>query len=190
MAIVIAVAVFIVLLGLVLYAVGVYNQLVQINVNVARAWSNIEVLEKQRYDEIPNLVRVCEGYIEHERTTLENVTAARTSFMQAKTPGQVAEADSRLAGALKTLFAVSENYPSLKADSHFLQLQKRVSDLENQIADRREFYNDSVAIFNTRIRQIPYVFFTGLLGFTAEKEMYKVAEAEKAVPQIRFNGTL
>jgi LemA protein len=124
--------------------------------------------------------------MQYERATLEKITAARTSFMAAKTPGQMAAADSSMSGALKSLFAVSENYPDLKANANFKQLQERVSYLENQIADRREFYNDSVAIFNTRIKQIPDMFVANLLAYQAQ-EMYKVAEAEKASPEIKFN---
>jgi len=125
------------LVGLVLYFVGIYNQLIQIRVNINKAWANIEVLEKQRYDEIPKLVKICEGYMQYERDTLQKVTEARTRFMEAKGPADMAQADGMLAGALKSLFAVAENYPQLKADQNFVHLQSRVSGLENQIADRR-----------------------------------------------------
>ena len=172
--------------GILFYAVGIYNQLVQVKINVDKSWANIDVLLKQRYDEIPKLVKVCEGYMKYERETLEKITLARTQFMSAKTPGDVSKADSTLAGALKTLFAVSENYPDLKANANFKQLQERVSYLENQIADRREFFNDSTAIFNTRIRQLPDIFLANVLGYT-QQEMYKVAEAEKNSPEIKFD---
>jgi LemA protein len=168
------------------YSVGIYNQLVELSVNVDKSWANIDVLLKQRYDEIPKLIKVCEGYMQYERETLEKITAARTRFMEARTPGQLAQADAQMAGALKTLFAVSENYPDLKANENFRQLQQRVSYLESQIADRREFYNDSVAIFNARIRQIPYVFFAGPLQYTT-KEMFKATAEEKQSPDIKFN---
>jgi LemA protein len=167
------------------YLVGIYNQLVQIKVNVDKSWSNIEVLEKQRYDEIPKLVKVCEGYMQYERSTLEKVIEARTRFLQAKGPSDMAQASADMGGALKSLFALAEAYPDLKANQNFTQLQGRVSALENEIADRREFYNDSVTINNARIQQIPYVFFAGMLAMSA-REMYKVAEAEKAPPDIRF----
>jgi LemA protein len=179
---VIAVVVLVVALS---YAIGIYNQLININVNVDKSWANIDVLQKQRYDEIPKLVKVCEGYMKYERETLEKITQARTSFMTAKTPGDVAMADTQLAGALKSLFAVSENYPDLKANENFKQLQGRVSYLENQIADRREFYNDAVSIFNSRIKQIPYVFVANMLNYSA-KQMYQVADAEKAPPDLNF----
>jgi len=173
------------IIGLVIYLVGIYNQLIQVRVNIDKAWANIEVLEKQRYDEIPRLVKICEGYMQYERDTLQKVTEARTRFMEAKGPAQMAQADGMLAGALKSLFAVAENYPQLKADQNFVHLQTRVSDLENQIADRREFYNDSVAVFNTRIKQIPDVLVAGMLGYT-DREMYQVAEEERKAPDISF----
>lgn len=169
-----------------MYGAGIFNQLIRVRVNVDKSWANIDVLLKQRYDEIPKLVKVCEGYMTHERQTLESVTKARTMYLEAKTPGQIAKADSELATALKSLFAVSENYPNLKANEGFMQLQQRVSYLENQIADRREFYNDSVAVFNTRIQQIPDVVVARMMNYQPA-EMYKVAEAEKASPEINFN---
>lgn len=167
------------------YLVGIYNQLVQVKVNVDKSWANIEVLEKQRYDEIPKLVKVCEGYMQYERTTLEKVIAARSSFLQAKGPGEMAQAGTEMAGALKSLFALAEAYPDLKANANFVQLQSRVSALENEIADRREFYNESVTINNARIQQVPYVFLAGMLSMS-QREMYKIAPAEKASPEIKF----
>lgn len=175
-----------VIAGLVAYGVGIYNQLIQLAVNVDKSWANIDVLLKQRYDEIPKLIKVCEGYMQYEKTTFEKITQARTRFLEAKSPGQIAAAESDMAGALKTLFAVSENYPELKANANFRQLQERVSYLENQIADRREFYNDSVAVYNTRIQQIPYVFFAGPLRYVP-REMFQVAAAEKESPAIQFS---
>lgn len=167
------------------YLVGIYNQLVQVKVNVDKSWSNIEVLEKQRFDEIPKLVKVCEGYMQYERDTLQRVIEARSRFLQAKGPSDMAQASSEMGGALKSLFALAEAYPDLKANQNFLQLQQRVSALENEIADRREFYNESVTINNTRILQVPYALFAGLLAMTA-REMYKVEAAEKASPEIKF----
>lgn len=174
------------LVGVIGYLISIYNQLIQVKVNIDKAWGNIEVIEKQRFDEIPKLVKICEGYMQYEKETLQKVTEARTKFMEAKTPGDMAQASSDMAGALKTLFAVAENYPQLKADQNFVHLQGRVTALENQIADRREFYNESVAIFNTRIRQFPDMIVANMLGYM-EREMYKVAESEKKVPDISFN---
>ncbi|HEV8337117.1 MAG TPA: LemA family protein [Candidatus Polarisedimenticolia bacterium] len=182
----------VVLIGLVVltviavgYLIGIYNQLVQIKVNVDKSWANIEVLEKQRYDEIPKLVKVCEGYMQYERGTLEKVIEARSRFLQAKGPADMAQAGAEMGGALKSLFALAEAYPDLKANQNFTQLQQRVSALENEIADRREFYNESVTINNARIQQVPYVFLAGTLSMT-QREMYKVAPAEKESPEIKF----
>jgi LemA protein len=174
------------LVGVIGYLISIYNQLIQVKVNIDKAWGNIEVMEKQRFDEIPKLVKICEGYMQYEKETLQKVTEARTKFMEAKTPAGMAQASSDMAGALKTLFAVAENYPQLKADQNFVHLQGRVSALENQIADRREFYNESVAIFNTRIRQFPDMIVANMMGYM-EREMYKVAEAEKKPQDISFN---
>ncbi len=168
-----------------MWAVGIYNRLIGIKVNCDKAWSNIDVLEKQRYDEIPNLVKVCEGYMQYEKDTLERVIAARTKYLAAQTPGQTAVADNMLAGALKTLFAVAENYPQLKANENFGHLQARITELENQIADRREFYNEAVTVFNTRIQVIPDVFVAGFLRYLP-KEMYKTPPEEKAAPRVSF----
>jgi len=167
------------------YCIGIYNQLVQIKVNIDKSWANIEVLEKQRYDEIPRLVKVCEGYMQYERDTLQKVIEARTKFLNAKGPADMAQASAGMAGALKSLFAVAEAYPDLKANQNFTQLQGRVTALESEIADRREFYNDSVTINNARIQQVPYVFFAGMLTMT-QREMYKVAPAEREPPEIKF----
>src|SRR6267378_8599104 len=167
------------------YTAGIYNQMIGVKVNVDKSWSNIEVLEKQRYDEIPRLVKVCEGYMQYERDTLQKVIAARTKYLAAQGPAAKAEAGAEMAGALKSLFAVAENYPDLKANQNFTQLQQRITALENEIADRREFYNESVTILNTRIEQIPYVFFAGMLN-CRPREMYKVGESERAVPEIKF----
>lgn len=167
------------------YCVGIYNQLIAIRVNVDKSWANIEVLEKQRYDEIPKLVKVCEGYMQYERETLEKVIAARTRYLSAQGPAEVAQADAQLSGALKSLFALAESYPDLKANQNFMQLQQRVTALESEIADRREFYNESVTILNTRIEQIPYVVFARMLNYQP-RQMYKVAESEKASPDIKF----
>ncbi len=172
-------------IGVVVYGVGIYNELIGIRTNVDKSWANIEVLEKQRFDEIPKLVKVCEGYMQYEQNTLEKVIQARNTFLSATGPAGVAEANGQLAGALKSLFALSENYPNLKADANFRQLQERVTELENQIADRREFYNDSVTIHNTRIEQVPYVFLAKPPRYVP-RELYKVAPAEKVNPEINF----
>lgn len=175
-----------VVIGIILYFVAVYNGLIRLSRNIDKAWSNIDVLLKQRHDEIPKLVKVCEGYMQYERETLEKITLARTACMQAKTVDEASKAEGQLAGALKTLFAVAENYPDLKANQNFMQLQNRVSQLENQIADRREFYNESVNNYNIRIHQIPDMFIAQMLQMR-DRELFKVMEEDRKDVDINFN---
>lgn len=172
--------------GVMIYLVAIYNGLIQVSLNVDKAWANIDVLLKQRHDEIPKLVKVCEGYMKYERETLEKITAARTACIQAKSTGDLALKEGELSGLLKNLFAVAENYPDLKANQNFLQLQQRVSYLESQIADRREFYNDSVNSYNIRINQVPDMFVARSMKLT-EKELFKVLEEDKKDADINFN---
>jgi LemA protein len=183
--IVLAALIFLVV-GLVLYFVSVYNGLIVVSRNIDKAWANIDVLLKQRHDEIPKLIKVCEGYMKYERETLEKITAARTACIQAKTVGESSRAEGDLASSLKTLFAVAENYPDLKANQNFSQLQQRVSYLESQIADRREFYNDSVNTYNIRINQIPDTFVARTLNMQA-RDLFKVAEEDRKDVDIKFD---
>ncbi len=152
-----------IIIALAAYAVIIFNGLIRLKHNITKSWSNIDVLLKQRYDELPKLLSVCEGYMKHERAVLENVTRARAQLDNAGTQKEVHDANNAITGALRSLFAVVENYPDLKADRAFRQLQSRVSELENQIADRREFYNESVNLFNIRIEQFPDVFIAGMM---------------------------
>jgi len=172
-------------IGIALYFVAIYNGLVLLSRNIDKAWANIDVLLKQRYDELPKLVKVCEGYMKYERETLEKITAARSACLGAKTVGEASQAEGGLSKSLKTLFAVAENYPDLKANQNFLQLQSRISGLEGQIADRREFYNDSVNNYNIRINQIPDMFVANMLGMKA-KELFKALEEERKDVEIKF----
>jgi len=167
------------------YFISIYNSLVRLKNNIKKAWSNIDVLLKQRHDELTKLLSTVKGYMKHEREVLEKVTQARTAFMDAKTVADKAGADNLMTGALKTLFAVAENYPELKADKSFNQFQNRISEIENQIADRREFYNDSVNTFNIRIEQIPDVIIARILGYTA-RELFKVTESDRQDVEISF----
>src|SRR5438132_3003573 len=146
------------IVGVAIYLVIIYNELVRLRNDNDRAWANIDVLLKQRHDEIPNLVETVKGYMQHEQQTLLAVTQARSASMNAATIGQKAQADLRVTGALRGLFAVTENYPQLRANENFLKLQNRISELEERIADRREVFNDEVNTYNNRIRQIPDVF--------------------------------
>ncbi len=182
---IVAVAVCFAVVGIILYVVAVYNGLIVVSRNIDKAWANIDVLLKQRHDEIPKLIKVCEGYMQYERSTLEKITAARTACMQAKTVGESSQAEGMLAQSLKTLFAVAENYPDLKANQNFAQLQQRVSYLESQIADRREFYNDSVNTYNIRISEIPDLFVANMLHMQP-REFFKIGEDDKKDADINF----
>jgi len=174
------------IIGVALYFVSIYNGLIVVSRNIDKAWANIDVLLKQRHDEIPKLIQVCEGYMKYERETLEKITAARTACIQARSVGDSAQKEGQLSGLLKNLFAVAENYPDLKANQNFLQLQQRISYLESQIADRREFYNDSVNTYNIRINQIPDMWVAGSLKMIP-RELFKVAEEERKDAEIKFN---
>ncbi|HOW59224.1 MAG TPA: LemA family protein [Candidatus Omnitrophota bacterium] len=165
MSLVILAVVIFAVMGLVGYFVGIYNGLIQVRNNIDKAWANIDVLLKQRHDELPKLIDTCKGYMQYEQGLLEKLTQARTAFMNATSIEDKTKAENQLAAGLKTLFAVSENYPDLKANQNFLQLQGRISGLENEIADRREFFNESVNVYNIRIQQLPDVFVANSLGY-------------------------
>ena len=175
-----------VLLGLVVlalvYGVVIYNGLVQLKHNLAKAWANIDVLLKQRHDELPKLVEVCRQYKQFEQDTLARVTEARARVAQAREARDVAAlgaAENLLRGGLGQLFAVAEAYPELKANENFMQLQGRITALENGIADRRELYNESVNINNVRIEQFPDSIIAGMFRFEP-KPLLEFASAEKA----------
>lgn len=167
-----------IVLGIVIYAVLIYNGLIRLRNNIEKSWSNIEVLLEQRSNEIPNLVETVEGYAQHEREVMDQVTAARERALRAESPRQEAQADAHVRAALKDLFAVAEDYPDLKASENFLELQERISELEERIADRREYYNDAVMIYNTRIDQIPYVVIANAMDFE-ERELFEVDDATR-----------
>ena len=167
------------------YCLSIYNGLVALRNNIARSWANIDVLLKQRHDELPKLVRTCEGYMQHERAVFDKLRAARGALIEAKSFAERAGAESRLGRALGQLFAVAESYPDLKANQSFIQLQNRISDLENQIADRREFYNDSVNTYNIRINQIPDLVIARMLALQP-RELFKVGEEDRQDVGINF----
>ena len=157
-----------VLLVVVIYFVMLYNQLVQIKHNVSKAWANIDVLLKQLHDELPKLVETCKQYMKFEQETLTRVMQARTHVSDARESrniGALGQAEGDLRGAVGRLFAVAEAYPDLKTNQTFLNLQNRISSLENGIADRREFYNESVNINNVRIEQFPDSVVAGMFSF-------------------------
>ena len=179
---------FLLAVGLLIYVVIIYNGLVRLRNDIEKAWANIDVLLKQRHDELPNLVATCKGYMQYEQQTLERITQARTAYIRANTVGEKAQADLLATGALKALFAVAENYPDLKANNNFLQLQKRISQLEDMIADRREFFNDDVNTYNVRIQQLPDVIIAGMMGLKP-REMFKVSEEEKRQVEVDLAPT-
>lgn len=170
---------------LLLFAIVYYNRFVRAWNRINNAWAQIDVQLKRRTDLIPNLVETVKGYAKHEREVLENVTKARTALMNAKSPQQAMDADNMLTGALKTLFAVAENYPQLKANENFLQLQDELATTENRVAAARQFFNDAVLTYNNAIQQFPGNMFAGMYG-RRQREMLAIPEVERAVPKVSF----
>src|SRR3989344_203476 len=176
--VVIMTAIILVIVGLGGYIIVLFNNLVMLKNNIHKSWSNIDVLLKQRSDELPNLVNAVKGYMKHEKSVLLELTKARTDMLKAQTLSQKARADNAITNALKTIFAVAEDYPKLRASENFVQLQQRISGLENEIADRREFYNDSVTNYNIRIQSFPDMMLANVLKY-AEEPLFKASEQEK-----------
>ena len=177
-----------VVVGSIGYFLSIYNGLVELKNNIGRSWANVDVLLKQRHDEIPKLVKTCEAYMQHERAVFDKLSEARASLQTARTVAQRAEAESQIGRALGGIMAVAENYPDLKADQGFRALQQRIRELENQIADRREYYNDVVTLFNTRIEQIPDSWVAE--GMHLERaELFKISETDREDARIEFKMT-
>src|SRR5262249_1552403 len=174
-----------VIVGSIGYFLSLYNGLVEMKNNIGRAWANVDVLLKQRHDEIPKLVKTCEAYMQHERAVFDKLSEARASLQSARTVAQRAEAEGQIGRALTGILAVAENYPDLKADRSFLALEQRISELENQIADRREFYNDVVTLFNTRLEQIPDSWVAQGMQLR-RADLFKVSEADRRDVRIEF----
>ncbi|MGM5488397.1 MAG: LemA family protein [Nanobdellota archaeon] len=185
MTIVIGVAVLLVVAIFFGYFIGIYNGFVRLKNDMKKAWANIDVLLKQRTDELPKLLSTVKGYMKHEKGVLTEVTRQRTAVMNAQGVKEKAAASDGLTNALKSLFAVAENYPDLKANQNFMHLQDRISGLENEIADRREYYNDAVNTFNIRIAQFPHVLIARLMALT-EQDMFKVSAADRQDVEIKF----
>jgi len=164
---------------LVVVLIAIYNGLVKSKIRVDEAWSDITVQLKRRVDLIPNLVETVKGYAKHEKEVFENVTKARSAVTGATGVAQTAEADNMLTGALKSLFAVAEAYPDLKANTNFQDLQRELVDTEDKIQASRRFYNASVRDFNTKIKVFPTIIFAGILGFSA-REFFELEETERA----------
>lgn len=181
-------AVLAILVVVLLYAVMLYNQLVSIKHAVSQAWSNIDVLLRQRHDELPKLVEACRRYMQHEQVTLEKVIQARSAVAQARERSDVkgvGQAESALRLGLGQLFALAESYPELKANESFQHLQERITGLENGIADRRELYNAAVNINNVRIEQVPDVIIARAFDFKSA-ELLQFSEADTADVDMRI----
>ncbi len=165
-------------LAIVGYFITIYNGLISLKENIKKSWSNIDVILKQRHDELPKLISVCESYAEFEHSVLDRLMKAREKYFKARGVTKKSEASNEITAALQGIFALAENYPDLKTNKNFMQLQERISHLEETLADRREFYNDSVNNFNIRIKQIPDVLVAGMLNYQDE-EMFKVSQKER-----------
>jgi len=183
-----AIVLIIILLVIAFWVFSVYNGLVKMRQRVDQSFADIDVQLKQRRDLVPNLVETVKGYASHERGTLEDVVKARNAAMSAQGPAQAAAAEGQLTTALRSLFALSESYPDLKANTNFQQLQNELSDIENKLAAARRFFNNAVQEYNTAIALVPAVWFAGSFGFL-RKDFYDLgeqrAQAEEA-PTVKF----
>lgn len=170
--------VLIVIILLVVWIIALYNRFIRLRTRSDEAWADIDVQLKRRYDLIPNLIDTVKGYASHERETLSKVTEARTKAMGAETVEEHAEAENMLSGALKTLFAVSENYPELKANENFLELQRELTDTENKIQASRRFYNTNVRDLNIAVESFPSNVIANIFNF-GKREFFELAEGEE-----------
>jgi LemA protein len=185
--IVLGVVVLVVLL-IVFWIIGMYNGLVRARVRVREAWSGIDVQLKRRTSLIPNLVETVKGYAAHEREVLESVTRARAQLESATSPREAAQADNMLQATLRSLFAVAEAYPDLKANQNFLELQRELSDTEDKIAYSRQFYNTNVGNYNERLQTFPTVIIGNMFSFTAE-EFYEAEEEARQDVRVSFSAS-
>lgn len=170
---------------LAIWGVAIYNGLIRLKNRVDEAWSDIDVQLKRRYDLIPNLVNTVKGYASHEKEVFEKVTEARTKAMGAQSAGDKAQAENALSQTLKSLFAVAEAYPDLKANQNFLELQRELTDTEDKVQASRRFYNGNVRDFNTKIQVFPNNIFAGMLGFSA-REFFEAEGGEKEPVKVEF----
>ena len=170
---------------IVLYVIFAYNGLVRLRNRIDNSWAQIDVQLRRRYDLIPNLVETVKGYAAHERQTFESVTNARAQAINAQGVAQQAQAENQITGALKSLFAVAEAYPDLKANQNFLNLQEELTATEDRIAYSRQFYNDSVMKYDNKIQSIPSNLIAGMFGFTS-REYFKADDTATEVPRVQF----
>lgn len=175
----------VIVLLLIVFVIGSYNSLVNLRNKVKDQWSQIDVLLKRRNDLIPNLVETVKGYATHEKETLDEVISARNSAVSAKTPGEEIKSANMLTDALNHLFAVAENYPDLKANTNFLDLQNNLKETEDKIAYARQFYNDSVLVYKNKLEMFPSNIVASIFNFKPE-EFFEATEEEKETPQVKF----
>ncbi len=172
--------------AILLWLLFTYNSLVTLRNRVREAWSQIDIQLKRRSSLIPNLVESVKGYAKHEKEVFENVTKARSALMGARDPGKAAAANDMLTGALKSLFAVAEAYPNLRANENFKQLQDELSDTETKVAASRQFYNTNVLDYNNSLQTIPSAWVAAMFGFKQE-EFFKATEEDRADVKVKFD---
>jgi LemA protein len=182
----IVIAILVVIGLLVLILAGMYNSLVQLRVRADSAWSDIDVQLKRRHDLIPNLVETVKGYAAHEKGTFENIAKFRSQAMQATTPADKAQAEGQLTGALKSLFAVAENYPELKASEQFTGLQNSLNSIEDNIQNARRYYNAVIRDYNTRVQSFPTNILAGMFGFQIKQFFEVESPADRENVQVKF----
>ena len=175
----------VVLVLLALYGIASYNGLVSLRNRIENAWAQIDVQLKRRYDLIPNLVETVKGYASHERETLDAVITARNAGMNAQGPAEQAQAENMISGALKSIFALSEAYPDLKANENFAQLQEELTGTEGRIAYARQFYNDTVYRYNTKIQSFPANLLAGMFSFS-EREYFQADDESRGPTRVSF----
>ena len=176
-----------ILFSLISWFLTVYNGLIQVKENIKKSWANIDVLLMQRSDEIPKLVKVLKSFVKHEKKMFDSIMEARSFYLSASSVSEKADADNEMSSALKSIFALSEAYPELRSNDNFLKLQERISGLENDIADRRELYNESVNNYNIRIQSLPDAFIANSMNLVSE-EMFKVDEKKKKDVDINLDN--
>ena len=177
----------VIVLLLVAFVISVYNGLIKGKQKVKNAWSQIDVQLQRRFDLIPNLVESVKGYMEHESSVLEKVTSLRSSWANATTVAEKADLSNQLSGALKTIMAVSENYPDLKANQNFSELQEELRNTENKISFSRQFYNDSVTMYNTKLELFPSNIIASMFGFKAETLFEAESDEARKNVKVDFN---
>lgn len=175
----------VIVVAIVAFVIVTYNDLVRLRNNVENSFAQIDTQLQRRFDLIPNLVETVKGFATHEKELLENVTASRSGYMNASSDGEKIEMNNQLTSTLKTLFAVTENYPELKANTNFLNLQNELSEIEDKISYARQFYNDAVTIYNNKLEMFPSNLVAGTFGFK-EEALFDSDDAAKEAPKVQF----